>query len=118
MAQKDAVRAAVAGANGLTARWARTWDSGEGTVLSGLGAWPLLADLADAADGPARTELAEAVGLSAEDGLNAARELLEVLDQSPALHTALGLWTAASVAVNPRWVAQLPTAAHNVLDPN
>ena len=115
MTHDDAVQAAVTGANSLTARWARTWDDG-GTVLSGLGAWPLLAALADAADGAARTELAEAVGLSADDGLDAARALLGVLNQSPALHTALGLWTAASVPVNAEWVARLPDAAHNVLD--
>lgn len=117
-ASNDPARAAVVGANGLTARWARTRDGGGGTVLSGLGAWPLLAALAYAADGPARTELAQALGQRADSGLNAARELLGALNQSPALHTALGLWTAAAVPVNPQWAAQLPAAAHNILDPD
>lgn len=111
------VQAAVAGANKLTARWARTWDGG-GTVLSGLGAWPLLAALADAAAGPARRELAEAVGLPAEAGLDAARELLAVLGRTTAVHTALRLWTAATVPVRPDWATRLPEAAHNVLDPD
>lgn len=112
------VHSAVAAANRLTARWARTWDGG-GTVLSGLGAWPLLAALADAADGATRSELIEAVGLPAnDDALGAARELLAVLNQSPAVRTALGLWTAAAVPVNPRWTTRLPDAAHNVLDPD
>ena len=113
----DPVQSAVTGANKLTARWARMWDGG-GTVLSGLGAWPLLAALADAADGPARRELADAVGLPAEAGLDAARELLAVLGRSAAVRTALGLWTAATVPVRPEWVTRLPEAAHNVLDPD
>lgn len=122
MAHDDAVRSggvrsAVSGANELTARWARTWD-GDGTVLSGVGAWPLLAALAEAAAEPARSELAEAVGLSADSGLDAARELLRVLEQSPAVHTALGLWTAAHVPVNEQWAARLPAAALGVLDPD
>lgn len=116
-ASGNLARAAVTAANGLTARWARTWDDG-GTVLSGLGAWPLLAALADAADGPARRELAVAVGLPAQAGLGAARELLAVLGRTPAVHTALGLWTAATLPVRAEWVAQLPEAAHNVLDPD
>lgn len=111
----DAVGAAVAGANQLTARWARTWDGG-GTVLSGAGVWPLLAALAAGADGTARDELAAATGLPAAEGLDAARSLLSVLDQSPAVHTALGLWTAASVPVREEWAARLPGAAHGVLD--
>lgn len=127
-----AVQAAVAGANGLTERWARTWGSGgaassstassgtalSGTVLSGVGAWPLLAALAEPADGAARDELAAAVGLPADEGLDAARELLRVLEQSPAVHTALGLWTATSVPLDEHWAARLPAASHGVLDPD
>ena len=128
----DAVQAAITAANRLTARWARTWDGGgaaspgtassgpvpSGTVLSGVGTWPLLAALAEAAHGPARDELAAAVGLSADTALDTARKLLAVLNQSPAVHTALGLWMAASVPVNEQWAARLPAAAHGVLDPD
>lgn len=117
MAYDDVVQAAVSGANGLTTRWARTWDGG-GTILSGAGAWPLLSALAEAADDPARGELAEAVGLPADEALDAARELLRILEQSPAVHTALGLWTALSVPINAQWAARLPSAAHGVLDPD
>lgn len=113
----DDVARAVTRANELTARWARTWEAGGGaTVLSGLGVWPLLAALAEGAGGAARDELAEAVGLAAETGLDSARDLLGVLARNPALHTALGLWTAASVPVNEQWAARLPAAAHGVLD--
>lgn len=111
----EAVSAAVAAANRLTARWARTCDGG-GTVLSGLGVWPLLAAIADPADGDAREQLARATGFPADQGLDAARRLLGAVDQNPAVHTALGLWTAASLAVNGEWVARLPGVAHGVLD--
>ncbi len=111
--------AAVRAANRLTALWAGTWaettNSG-GTVLSGVGAWPLLAALAEAADGAARAELAEAVGVPAENGLDAAHDLLRVLGESPAVRCALGLWTAASLPVKEPWASALPDAVHGVLD--
>lgn len=111
----EAISTAVAAANRLTARWAETCDGG-GTVLSGLGVWPLLAAIADPASGAARGELARAVGFPAAEGPEAARRLLDAIEQSPAVHTALGLWTAASLPVNAQWVARLPRAAHGVLD--
>ncbi|MFF2402884.1 hypothetical protein [Streptomyces goshikiensis] len=50
----------------LTTRWAARAVTGErGTVLTAAGVWPLLALLADGADGPARAELAEALGVPA-----------------------------------------------------
>jgi len=107
--------AAVTAANRLTARWAETCDGG-GTVLSGVGAWPLLAALAEAADGAARTELAEAVDVPAQSGLGAAHDLVRVLGESPAVRCALGLWTAASLPVKDEWASGLPDAVHGVLD--
>ncbi len=111
----EAISAAVSAANRLTARWAETCD-GRDTVLSGLGVWPLLAAIADPASGAAREELARAVGFPAAEGPDAARRLLDAIEQNPAVHTALGLWTAASLPVNPQWVARLPRVAHGVLD--
>jgi serine protease inhibitor len=111
----EAIRAAVSATNRLTARWAATCD-GRGTVLSGLGVWPLLAAIADPASGAARAELARATGLPADEGLDATRRLLAAVDDNGAVHTALGLWTAASLPVNPDWVARLPGVAHGVLD--
>jgi serpin (serine protease inhibitor) len=110
-----AISAAVSATNRLTARWAETCGSG-GTVLSGLGVWPLLAAIADPASGAARAQLAGATGLAADEGLDAARSLLAAVDDNAAVHTALGLWTAASLPVNPDWVARLPGVAHGVLD--
>ena len=111
----EAISAAVSATNRLTARWAQTCDNG-GTVLSGLGVWPLLAAIADPASGAARAELAGATGLPADEGLDAARSLLSAVGHNAAVHTALGLWTAASLPVNPDWVARLPEVAHGVLD--
>jgi len=116
MNEGDMARAAaVAAANRLTARWADTWTGG-GTVLSGIGVWPLLAALAEGAAREARDELAWAVGFPADEGLDAANGLLRVFAGSPALHYALGLWTAADLPVNDAWVARLAGAAHGVLD--
>ncbi|MYW47025.1 proteinase inhibitor I4 serpin, partial [Streptomyces sp. SID161] len=56
--------------NGLTARWAQT--PSEGTVFSAPCVWPLLAFLADGAAGPARAELAGALGVPAGQAAGAA----------------------------------------------
>lgn len=99
---------AVAASNALTARWAEIVDGA--TVLSGLGVWPLLAMLVDAADGPARDELAAAVGTA--DG---AGELLDQLADTPSIHTALGLWTNKDLPLNQPWLDSLPDTAHELL---
>jgi hypothetical protein len=66
----------------LTARWIEKLPGEGSTVVSGLGVRPLLALLAEVADEPARSELADAAG-GPYDGLL----------QTPELHMALGLWT-------------------------
>jgi hypothetical protein len=74
----------------LTARWIENL-SGEGsTVISGLGVRPLLALLAQLADGPARDELSEAAG-GPYDGLL----------QTPELRMALGLWSRPEIELQP-----------------
>ncbi|MFE3855607.1 serpin family protein [Streptomyces griseorubiginosus] len=99
--------------NGLTARWAGM--SPGGTVFSAAGVWPLLALLADGAQGAAREELAAAVGLPAGESAAAARELLHALADLRGLDSALGLWTARTVEPREEWVAGLPADAHGVL---
>jgi hypothetical protein len=101
--------------NDLTARWAYAWDGGS-TVMSALGVWPLLAMLADPAEGAARDELAGAVGLPAEEGLDSARSLLNLLEGRSGLGLALGLWTRSDLAVREQWTTRLPDTAHEVLD--
>ncbi|MFB8759525.1 serpin family protein [Streptomyces sp. NPDC059852] len=108
-------RATVRAVNGLTARWARTAGADGGTVFSAAGVWPLLAFLADGADGPARAELADAVGLHADEAAGAARELLDALDGMRGLERAVGLWTERTLELRERWAAGVPAEAHGVL---
>ncbi|MEU0598864.1 serpin family protein [Streptomyces sp. NPDC006393] len=108
--------ATVPAVNGLTARWAdRAGDSDRGTVFSAAGVWPLLAFLADGAGGAARTELAGAVGLPADQAAVHARELLGALDGLRGAESALGLWTKRTLALRERWAAGLPAGTHGVL---
>ncbi|QKZ19044.1 serpin family protein [Streptomyces chartreusis] len=109
--------ATIRAVNELTARWARASDpvAGDGTVFSAVGVWPLLAFLADGADGPARTELADAVGLPAAGAAGAARELLGAMGTMRGLDSALGLWTKRTLQLRERWEAGLPAEAHGVL---
>ncbi|MFI9826436.1 serpin family protein [Streptomyces sp. NPDC051913] len=99
--------------NALTARWAASVQGG--TVFSAAGVWPLLALLADGATGAAREELAEAVGVPAEQAAATARELLATLAAVDGLDSALGLWTKRHVELRKEWVAGLPTGTHGVL---
>ncbi|MET8451784.1 serpin family protein [Streptomyces sp. NPDC005209] len=105
--------ATVRAVNGLTARWAGT--TGDGTVFSAAGVWPLLAFLADGAAGPARAELSQALGLPAEQAAGAARELLAGMGAAQGLDTALGLWTKRTLQLRGEWEAGLPAQAHGVL---
>lgn len=70
----------------LTARWIAELPGEDSTVISGLGVQPLLAMLAEVADEPAHTELAEASG-------GRYGGLLE----APGLRMALGLWTRPEI---------------------
>jgi hypothetical protein len=116
----------VRAVNRLTARWAADIgtdigagvDAGSGagsTVLSATSVWPLLALLADAAHGPARAELEEAVGLPAADAAGAARQFLDALSSVRGTASALGLWAGATLPLHPDWVAGLPAGTLGVL---
>ncbi|WP_329597453.1 serpin family protein [Streptomyces pseudovenezuelae] len=89
--------------------------SSGGTVFSAAGVWPLLAFLADGAQGAARAELARVLGVPAEQAAAAARELLAELADAKALDAALGLWTKRTLEPREEWEAGLPTDAHGVL---
>jgi serine protease inhibitor len=99
--------------NGLTARWAGV--SSGGPVFSAAGVWPLLAFLADGAQGAARAELARALGVPAEQAAAAARELLAGLADERALDCALGLWTRRTLELREEWETGLPVDALGVL---
>ncbi|MXM65152.1 proteinase inhibitor I4 serpin [Streptomyces sp. HUCO-GS316] len=105
--------ATIQAVNGLTARWAR--ESAVGTVFSAPGVWPLLAFLADGAAGPAREELAQALGIPADQSAAAARDLLASMAEIRGLDSALGLWTKRTLELREEWEAGLPAEAHGVL---
>ncbi|WP_327357386.1 serpin family protein [Streptomyces sp. NBC_01304] len=104
----DSVRAM----NRLTERWATTGPVDGGTVLSATSLWPLLALLADVADGPARAELSDAIGLSADEAAAATRGYLEAVASVPGVSTALGLWTKGTLPLHTAWTAGLPAGTH------
>ncbi|MET7861054.1 serpin family protein [Streptomyces sp. NPDC005318] len=93
--------------NRLTARWAKTLGAGD-TVFCATSVWPLLAFLADAAAGPARNELEEAVGIRAEDAAGNARELLAALAAVRGMRSAVGLWANPTLSLHDGWVSGLP----------
>ncbi|MFJ7158088.1 serpin family protein [Streptomyces sp. NPDC101118] len=101
--------------NGLTRRWARSLGSGDSTVFTAAGLWPLLALLADGAEGPARDELADALGIPAGEAAATARELFQGLAGIGGLETALGLWTRAALPLRERWAAGLPEGTRGTL---
>ncbi|MGW1636169.1 serpin family protein [Streptomyces lavendulae] len=106
----------VRAVNRLTERWAAAAPAAEaGTVFTAAGLWPLLALLADGAGGPARTELAEALGIPAGDAARAARELLAGLGAVRGLRSATGLWTREDLALEPGWSAGLPPGTRGTL---
>ncbi|AWZ10827.1 serpin family protein [Streptomyces sp. ICC4] len=116
-------KSTVEAVNRLTARWAANRPEGAsepadpagGTVFTAAGVWPLLALLADGAEGPARTELEQALGIPADTAADAARELLAALDGVRGLRAATGLWTRRDLPLEERWSAGLPEGAHRAL---
>ncbi|MEW2624860.1 serpin family protein [Streptomyces sp. NPDC048106] len=104
--------AVVRAVNGLTTRWGTTARGG--TVFSAAGVWPLLALLADGAAGPARQELADALGVPADQAAATARELLAALGSVSGLDAALGLWTHHGLLLREEWRAELPAGSHGV----
>lgn len=86
-----------------------------GTVFTAAGVWPLLGLLADGSGGPARAELAEALGISAESAAEAAREVLAALADVRGLEAATGLWAKADLPLEEAWSAQLPAGARGTL---
>ncbi|WP_328523486.1 serpin family protein [Kribbella sp. NBC_00359] len=88
----------------LTARWIENLPGEGSTVVSGLGVQPLLAILAELADDPARTELAEAAG-GRYGGLL----------QTPELRMALGLWTRPEIELQPGVDRFLPPEVRGTL---
>ena len=103
-------------ANALTVRWAAAVCSpAQSTVLSGAGVWPLLGLLAAGAAGPGERELRQAIGVTSGDPIDAAESLLEEMASAPAVQSALGLWTARRLRLNPQWAGRLPAGTRGEL---
>ncbi|WP_460069082.1 serpin family protein [Streptomyces sp. YKOK-I1] len=107
--------ATIRAVNALAARWAGEIRADGNSVFSAAGVWPLLAFLADGAEGAARAELADALGVPADQAAGAARELLAGMDAMRGLDAALGLWTKRTLELREPWAAGLPAGAHGVL---
>ncbi|MBT2477678.1 serpin family protein [Streptomyces sp. ISL-94] len=107
----------VRAVNRLTKRWAAAQPpaGGTDTAFTAAGVWPLLALLADGSGGPARAELAEALGILADAAAGAARELLAALADVRGLQTATGLWAKAGLPLEEDWSAKLPAGARGTL---
>jgi len=106
----------ILAANRLTANWAQSAVAdGRSTVLSGAGAWPLLALLAAAAGGPARTELQAATGIPADGAEHEAAELLAAIAGSRAARAALGLWARAELPFTDWWRGAVPPGVRGAL---
>ncbi|CAM5656152.1 hypothetical protein SAVIM338S_06650 [Streptomyces avidinii] len=106
----------VRAVNALTTRWAGHAAADDaGTVFTAAGVWPLLALLADGAAGPARAELAQALGVPAGAAAEAARELLAALDGVRGLRAATGLWARRELPLEQRWTDGLPAGTRGAL---
>ncbi|MFH8568402.1 serpin family protein [Streptomyces sp. NPDC017993] len=101
--------------NDITGRWARAAVGERGTVLTATGVWPLQALLAGAAAGPARAELAAALGIDAEHAVREGRDLLAACQEAEGVNAAVGLWTRRSMVLRPEWRAGLPPGSHGEL---
>ncbi|MCX4808112.1 proteinase inhibitor I4 serpin [Streptomyces sp. NBC_01214] len=108
----------VRAVNRLTTHWAAAAQApagSTGTVFTAAGLWPLLALLADGSGGPARAELAQALGIPAEAAGQGARELLAAFAGVRGLRTATGLWTGAGLPLEEGWSAKLPAGTRGTL---
>ncbi|MBR7836157.1 hypothetical protein KDL01_22965 [Actinospica durhamensis] len=94
--------------NRMTARWIGSRTDDESSIFCAPSAWPLLALLAHAADGPGRKELEHAVGLPAADARTAALEILTSLREMTAIRSALGVWATEQCLLDPMWISGLP----------
>ncbi|MGW3007878.1 serpin family protein [Streptomyces sp. NPDC001219] len=101
--------------NDMTVRWAREAVGERNSVLTAAGVWPLLALLAGPADGPARKELAAALGTDAERAVREGRELLVALAAADGVDAAVGLWARRALTLHPEWLGSLPPTTHGEL---
>lgn len=100
--------AAIRACNNLTRRWIDQVGTDESFVLSGAGAWLVLAALARGATGDARAELEDAVGVSATDVPARMSAVATLLSTTPGVASALGVWANPSVPIRDDFIDALP----------
>lgn len=105
--QPDRRRGWAKAVNTLTSRWLEQINAAD-RLVSGVGVWPLLAFVADPADGAGRAELAAALGVEPEAAIEAAHHLIATLNSCEAVHLATGLWTLPNLVVHEAWASRLP----------
>jgi serine protease inhibitor len=99
---------AIRACNNLTRRWVDQVRTDESFVLSGSGAWLVLAALARGATGDARPELENAVGMSAADVPERMSAVTTLLSATPGVASALGVWANLSVPIRDDFIEALP----------
>jgi serine protease inhibitor len=77
-------------------------------VVSGVGAWLLLAALLHGADGPARRELEAALRVTRGSAAPSVRRLWRIVSATEGVECAAGLWTNRDVAVEPSYAGAFP----------
>lgn len=91
----------VAAANQLTRRWVAELDGGN-HVLSGAGAWVVLAALLAGADGDAaRDELERALAVGRDDAAQAAIGLGELIEKGEGTSSAMAVWVSREIEMRP-----------------
>jgi len=83
------------------------------TVFSPVGVLPLLAVLADAAAGPARDELAGALGVPVSQARALGLALLKSLPAMDGITAALGVWLHPTITPAEGWTSGLPSGTVN-----
>ena len=104
----------VRAVNRMTAQWASHCQD-TSSVFCAPSAWPLIALLADAADGAGRKELEDAVGLSGSESRAAALQIFSLLRSMTAVRSALGIWVSERFPLEAAWRSGLPLGAVGLL---
>lgn len=103
--------------NDLAECWIATLPD-KPTVFSPAGVWPILAILADAAEGPVADDLKEALCYHPTDGtgpLEAAIKVLDWLRETPGLNGAIGVWLRCTLNVKKEWLERVPATSRGIL---
>jgi serine protease inhibitor len=105
----------IGAVNALAVRWAADVLDGRSLALAPPAVWPMLAALAAGADGAIRAALAAATGVDPAIGGAAARDLLDLLNDTDGVRAAFGIWSNRDLVTDPFWPDDLPPHTHGTL---